>query len=324
VNEELLKDLKKPTEMENRILNGSLPVLSYYVKDQGSNQMDKDIVIAKGQLMGLFCQPRYVDFPDHTHNYVELVYMYSGTTTHIINGHIKLKLETNDLLFLKQGTSHSIEAAGHDDIAAHFLVLPEFFQHPSMMMEDGSVLRRFITGAMVHNDKVADYLHFHLQGMVPAQNLLENMMWSLVRRERGGQSINQATMGILIMELLNNTDKVDLYDTAQYEEHIIMTAYQYLEDHYPTATLEEFSKMVSEPTYYISRLFKRYAKITFKECLQMIRLARAAFMLTATVKPVEAIISEVGYENSSYFHKLFRGKYGMTPKCYRDKAKSEI
>ena len=316
MNEELLKDLKKPTEMENRILNGSLPVLSYYVKDQGSNQMDKDIVIAKGQLMGLFCQPRYVDFPDHTHNYVELVYMYSGTTTHIINGHIKLKLETNDLLFLKQGTSHSIEAAGHDDIAAHFLVLPEFFQHPSMMMEDGSVLRRFITGAMVHNDKVADYLHFHLQGMVPAQNLLENMMWSLVRRERGGQSINQATMGLLFLQLLNHMDKLETGESGA-PQKLIISVLSYIEENYKDGELGILAEQMHYNMYWLSKEIKKQTGKNFTKLLQNKRMNQAAYLLRNTSLTVLEISIAVGYDNASFFHKLFKKKYGVTPRRYR-------
>ena len=147
------------------------------------------------------------------------------------------------------------------------------------------------------------------------------MIWSMTGDKKGRQEINQATMGILIMELLHNGDKAELHDLAQYEEKIAMTAYQYLENNYPSATLEEFSALSMQPPYYISRLFKRHFQLTFTECLQLIRMIRAANFLASTSKPVEEIIAEIGYENSSYFHRLFKERYGMTPKQYRDKSK---
>ncbi len=323
MKEELLNYLRNTSEAKN-ILMGTSSILSHYVKEPGSNVVDKDMVIGPGKLMDMYCQPRCMAIPDHSHNYVELVYMYSGSTVQVINGTRILRLETNDLLLLRQGTSHAIEPAGENDIAVHFFLLPEFFFHPALMVEDGTALRHFMAGAASGNHSVADYLHFHLQDILPAQNLLENMIWSLIGERKGRQEINQATMGILIMELLHDADKVEQHDMAQYEEKIVLTAYQYLESNYPSATLEEFSALAMQPPYYISRLFKRYFKITFTECLQLIRIIRATNFLASTTKPVEEIIAEIGYENSSYFHRLFKERYGMTPKQFRDKSKDQF
>ena len=33
--------------------------------------------------------------------------------------------------------------------------------------------------------------------------------------------------------------------------------------------------------------------------------------------PITQIIEEVGYENLTYFYKIFKAKYNMTPKDYR-------
>lgn len=321
MNKELLEFLRSTSEEKNGILRDASSILSYYVKEPGSNVVDKDLVIEEGRLMGIYCQPPHIAIPDHSHNYVELVYMYSGSTNQVINKTKKMKLDTFDLLLLRQGTSHAIEPAGEEDIAVHFFVLPEFFSHPSLITEDGSILRHFIAGAVAENHSVADYLHFRLKDILPARNLLENMIWSLMVEKKCRQEINQATMSMLIMELLHDADKVESHDIIQYEEQIALTAYQYLENNYCSATLDEFSMMVMQPSYYVSRLFKRYYQMTFTECLQLIRLCRAANCLLTSKKPVEEIILEVGYENSSYFHRLFKERYGLTPKQYRDRSK---
>ncbi len=322
MDEELLKFLRNTSEEKNGIIKNASSILIYGIKEGKSNVVDKDLVIESGRLMDLYCQPPHIAIPDHSHNYVELVYMYSGSTTQVINKTKRIVLETYDLLLLRQGTSHAIEPAGEDDIAVHFFLMPEFFSHPSLITEDGSILRHFIAGALLENHSVADYLHFRLQDILPARNLLENMIWSLMMEKKCRQEINQATMSMLIMELLHDADKVESHDVIQYEEQIALTAYQYLESHYSTATLEEFSLKVMQPTYYVSRLFKRYYQMTFTECLQLIRLCRAANCLTASCKPVEEIIQEIGYENSSYFHRLFKERYGLTPKQYRDKFRN--
>lgn len=60
-------------------------------------------------------------------------------------------------------------------------------------------------------------------------------------------------------------------------------------------------------------------KITPEEQLLVFkRLRQAAYLLKNTKVSVEDIIVVVGYDNSSYFHRIFKEQYGMTPKKYRD------
>ena len=47
------------------------------------------------------------------------------------------------------------------------------------------------------------------------------------------------------------------------------------------------------------------------------RLSRAAELLSETEMSVLEIISELGYENGSFFRKKFTEKYGVTPYSYR-------
>ena len=108
MNAELLARLRQITEEEKAILAGADTV------DRGRYTSRKDFVIdsakllEKGKLVEIRPHTRFVHFPRHRHNYVELIYMCSGTTTHIINGADTVTLETGDLLFLNQAVYHEI------------------------------------------------------------------------------------------------------------------------------------------------------------------------------------------------------------------------
>ena len=69
------------------------------------------------------------------------------------------------------------------------------------------------------------------------------------------------------------------------------------------------------------RTFKRrFAKATGlspMEYIHTLRLEEAKQMLEAGDLPVEAVASEVGYEDASFFGRLFRRKVGLTPAQYR-------
>ena len=72
--------------------------------------------------------------------------------------------------------------------------------------------------------------------------------------------------------------------------------------------------------YWLSREIRRRTGKTYKELLQEKRMQQAVYMLTNSAVPVTDIIESVGYDNTSYFYRIFREKYGMSPKEYRKKG----
>lgn len=129
---DLLEKLKKMRPQEETILNSPLPVLSHYTKQGQPNVVDKEIVIGPNRFISLLLQPRFVDLPDHTHNFLDIIYMYSGSTCHTINNHTQFDLQTDDILILKPGVTHSIKAAGTTTSPCIFRYFRNFSSIPSI------------------------------------------------------------------------------------------------------------------------------------------------------------------------------------------------
>ena len=56
---------------------------------------------------------------------------------------------------------------------------------------------------------------------------------------------------------------------------------------------------------------------TYKELLQRHRMETAARLLRRSDLNIQQIIAQVGYENTSYFYRLFHERYGLSPREYR-------
>ena len=127
MRKELLDKLKRITPEEEQYLNGTGSVRTeFYAETVGSQFIiDSSKLLAKGRLIELRPHTRFVHFPKHKHNYVELVYMCSGCTTHILNDKETLILKEGDLLFLNQNATQEILPAKESDIAVNFVILPE-------------------------------------------------------------------------------------------------------------------------------------------------------------------------------------------------------
>lgn len=318
MNQKLLDYLSPITEEEQMILDGRVQVQKELYTDQRSFVVDSHKMLEQGQLMDVRPHTRFIHFPRHRHNYVEIIYMCQGTTTHIINDKDTIVLQTGELLFLNQNVTQEILPASEADIAVNFIVLPEFFNRAFTMLDDENVLREFLITTLQQKKSPVSYLHFQVKDVLPVQNLMENLIWSVVTRESNARSSRQITMGLLFLTLLNYTDRMNQNNPDLYHQNIAVAAMRYIEDHYQTATLEEFSATVSLPAYQVSRLVSRHTGHSFKDLLQKQRLNQAAYLLIHTKMPLETIIASIGYNNSSYFYNLFRKEYGMTPKEYRN------
>lgn len=323
MNKALLDQLKMISSEEQAILDGKKDVQKELYTSRKDFIIDSKKMLEKGKLIDIRPHTRFVHFPKHRHNYVEIIYMCSGSTTHIINGHTTVKLDTGELLFLNQNATQEILPAGENDVAVNFMVLPEFFDRAFLMMEDESVLHDFLVGSLKEESGLVDFLHFQVRDVLPVQNLVENMIYSLVNKQPGYRNINQTTMGLLFILLQHQSDKIKRDDGTNYEQGLMLTALRYIEDNYKTATLDELSSMIGQPAYSVSKLIKKNAGCTFKTLLQIKRLNQAAFLLTTTMLSTENIITLIGYDNTSYFHRIFKEHFHMTPKEYRLENKNK-
>lgn len=317
MNPTLLSQLAPVTPEEQSILDGHTDIVKSIYSSTRDFVVDSRKMLEKGKLIDVRPHTRFVRFPKHRHNYIEIIYMCSGQTTHIINDTSTVILKEGELLFLNQNAYQEIEPAGMEDIAINFIILPEFFDLAFSMLGEENALRDFLIGTLRQDTKSSDYLHFQVSGILPVQNLIENMVWSIVNKQTNKRFINQTTMGLLLMQLLNYTDKINQSDPNQYEQNIVFTVLKYIEENYKQASLTELTELTGLPLYQLSRIIKQYSGHTYKELLQTKRLNQAAFLLSTTRLPVEHIILAVGYDNTSYFHRIFKGRYGVTPKKYR-------
>ena len=123
----ILRELRAVTREEQAILDGRTTIdRSLYM--QGSpNVVNSKKLLADGKLITLRPNTRFIHFPVHTHDYVEVVYGCSGVVEHIVDGR-SIRLKPGELLFLGQRAAHEVCRAGREDIAVNFIVLPEFFR----------------------------------------------------------------------------------------------------------------------------------------------------------------------------------------------------
>lgn len=318
ITESLYQELKKITEEEDVILKGAATIDKERYMGSGSDVIDAARLLEAGKLIQVRPHTRFVHFPKHTHNYIEMIYMCSGTTRHIVDGE-EICLKEGELLLLNQKAEQEIFPAGEEDIAVNFIILPEFFDYTLKMLgEEKNLLRDFVIDCLMGRDERSGYMHFKVAEVLPIQNLVENLIWTIWNRQSNRRSINQATMGLLFLQLLNHLDSMETKPEKQ-GQRLVMEVLKFVEEHYRDGELMELSRQLNYDFYWLSKEIKKQTGKTYTELLQEKRLNQAAYLLQNTAKTIQEIGLAVGYDNQSYFYRIFKEKYGVTPRQFRGK-----
>lgn len=318
----LLEVLKPITEEERAILEGKTDIQRGLYTSKKHFTIESEKLLQEGKLITVRPHTRFVHFPNHGHNYIEVFYVCQGKVTHIINGETVI-VKQGELLFLNQYVEHEILPTGSEDIAINFIVLPEFFDTAFSMIEKNNVLADFLVNTLKEKNGISQYLYFQVSENLQIQNLMENMIDSLVHKQGNEDQINQHTMGLVFLHLLNAARTLKENTPNQYKNMMVMTTLKYIDENYKDGTLTELCDMLNQSISGLSRLIRQNTGYTYKELLQRRRFRKAVELLMETDLPVNDVASAVGYENNSYFYRKFRERYKMTPNEYREKYQGE-
>ena len=86
---------------------------------------------------------------------------------------------------------------------------------------------------------------------------------------------------------------------------------------YLDVSLSELAKMYNYNEKYLGMLFKKQVGHSFHDYLNRRRLYRARMLLEQTTESVLTIATRVGFNNVTYFNRLFKEYYGMSPSQLR-------
>ncbi|SHN00043.1 response regulator [Gracilibacillus kekensis] len=105
----------------------------------------------------------------------------------------------------------------------------------------------------------------------------------------------------------------------KYHKDVLSACYYVSHNLEKKLSLDEVADYLYLNASYFSRLFKKEMQITFVEYVKQRKVERAKELLEITNDSVGSICEQLGYDNQSYFIKVFKKIVGYTPLEYRGK-----
>ncbi len=108
------------------------------------------------------------------------------------------------------------------------------------------------------------------------------------------------------------------YDKMKHVD-VIYKVFEYIKNNYDKKiTLDELAEETMLSRAYLSTLFKKETGYSISEYMNIVRVDKSKPLLVETNRTIVEIANMCGFEDQSYYTKVFRHVAGITPKKYRE------
>lgn len=270
-------------------------------------------------------QSRFSPCPLHTHTWVEINYMYSGSCPQTINDQNYI-LKEGQVILIDTDTPHSTQALGDNDIMISILIDKDYLNTNFFnRMSKDSILSQFFINAIAHNTNHNNYILFHSNHSRRIPIFFKELLCEFFDPSLNSNDMINSLFNLILSELIN------VYENDMEKQNIklsnkisIIAILRYLEGNFKTCTLDSTATFFNMNPNYLTTLLKQHTGMSYKELVQYQRLKYAEKLLANTQLPITEIANSIGYENISFFYRKFKQAYGCLPKEYRKKHTSRF
>lgn len=255
-------------------------------------------------------------FPQHTHEFTEIVVVFQGYTMDVINGR-EYALSAGSVVVMGGNDTHATRRSEH----CRELLVQCDLERLGIVMDDLQTLPGYhllfdLEPRQRRHTAHTGLLKLDARGTAQAETLAQRLFAEWRDRQPGYRFCVVTLLRELIAflcrayhaprvatshELLRISDAL-AYIHQHYDEPISVTALQEC-THMRHATLR--------------RAFVRAVGVTPVQYIIQHRLRRAAHLLRTTERSITDIGIEVGFCDGNYFARMFRKVLGVTPRRYR-------
>ena len=241
-------------------------------------------------------------FPPHIHEVIEMVYITKGTLELGV-GQELYHMEKGDFAVVFPNVIHHYQVfEPGENKALYMLISPKLI--PNYMDE----LQRLCPETPVI---CKEYLHTDIIQAVKA----------LVDLEKKNIRLVQAYVQMIFAHIFSQLEMVEKETIGG--DDLIYKSVEYVAKNFrEKISLEQMAFDLGVSKYVLSRLFSKTFHSNFIGYVNGVRLNYATSMLENTNEAITGVCYKCGFESQRTFNRVFRARYGVTPREYRNKQKT--
>lgn len=257
-------------------------------------------------------KPDYPVVTTHWHEEAEFTLITEGQALY----HIDLAeypVEAGDLLFIPPLVLHSISLQEYPKISSETYVF-----HMNFLGGNSTDIcsTRYLTPLM-NQEFSMPYLIKPEHPAYASLRKIFNQINSLYGAAVPGHELALKSLFLQTIFLLLQYSKRNLSSDTGTSSDKLKQVLDYIEVHYAeNITISELAKLCYFSDYHFMRFFKKHMNMTCVEYINNLRLEKSVELFEQGNTSILDVSLSTGFHNLSYFHKVFKRKYHMTPKSF--------
>lgn len=259
--------------------------------------------------------------PIHWHEEIEVIYIEYG------DYELNIDLESHtgkcgDIFFIKPFSLHSIKTNNNESTNILHSIVFDLAMLQSALA-DGSLVKYLAPIINNQND-----LPLYINEDSSAYNEILKCLLNIFKCYKEKNKAYELKIKAYLFNLFSLLYEYDLINentnstlSKRAPENIRKILNYISDNYYNQLSIKDIAKVSGFSEFHFMKFFKKHIGITCIEYINLFRLEQAANMLVNTDKSIMNISLEVGFNNVSYFNKLFKNTYNLTPKNFRASVK---
>lgn len=254
----------------------------------------------------------------HTHNGLEILYVYEGTG-HLILDDCFYEIKPRMLIILKPYQLHFIHFKAEVPYKSTlFIIEPHFIEQSKILLPHF----HHLIFELLNENKVEQVFYLSEHQHERLDQLFHQLYQSLQHRMKTdlrNEVVILFTMNFfleLFLEIVPKLKDKEIHPlriTLPVEEVL-----QWIDLHFrERVTMERIAEELHQSVHHMLKQFRRQVGKTIHTVIMEKRLEYARIILHSDQQSIETISHHSGFNSPSYFIRVFKKKYGVTPHQYR-------
>jgi AraC family L-rhamnose operon transcriptional activator RhaR/AraC family L-rhamnose operon regulatory protein RhaS len=263
---------------------------------------------------------------EHTHNFVELVYIRAGSAQHVHAGQ-RYPIYAGDCFLVAQGESHGF-AQNRNLALTNVLYRPTMIDRSDreLLSSPGFVGFFALEPLFRAETGFRHKLHLSVTQQRPALRIIDELQAEYDRQQPGWRAACRALFNQLVVLLSRSFDRslAASHSREEFEgkRRVVAEAVAYLEKHLGSRVrLAEVAAAAFVSTSTLAHTFRAQTGMSLVEYLTRMRMDLAISLLRESERSIPDVSLSLGFHDAAYFSRVFRAAAGLSPSAYRSQAR---
>lgn len=248
-------------------------------------------------------------FPEHCHDFHELVLVKSGCGIHVCDGKA-IHVSKGSILYLREDDTHFFDQL--DNLClTNVLFMPDEFQSSPQLTD--------LLTKSCHSESGQIMLSPTIQQQA---ELLLTQIRDENQQQDDYSSLMIETLFSQLAVILWRDRQLNIKNRTAEQDNLLALIHYINENYQNELNWTELSEKFNIPLRTLNRKLQEHTGLTPNNYLGRIRLCHASYLLSHSIDAVTDIAFSCGFNDSNYFSSKFHQAFNMTPMQYRKRYKN--